>query len=80
MFGMECIDEMEYRFYDQLSDPVSSVPSVMEIDRSAYCRYFNAKLGADNTAWPDIMAHYGLGDINQQGLLYLNCSYEPVLK
>ena len=55
-------------FYDQLSEVLTAIP---RLDRVFLLGDFNARVGRNQEAWPDVIGAHGPGDINEQGTLLL---------
>ncbi|KAL0860229.1 hypothetical protein ABMA27_010536 [Loxostege sticticalis] len=66
------LPEAKIEFYDQLDD---TVRQVRPGDRLQILGDFNARVGQDNTAWPDCLGKHGVGKQNENGQLLLEfCS------
>ena len=60
----DAADEDKDNFYDQLQSVMDKLPTK---DVNIVMGDFNAKVGADNTNYEDIMGKHGLGEINENG-------------
>jgi exonuclease III len=56
--------ETKDSFYAQLSSTISSIPNA---NRIVLLGDFNARVGADNTAWPSALGCFGTGRLNENG-------------
>ena len=66
--------EVKDRFYDELSDVVSRIPSEEEM---ILLGDFNARVGRDNEAWSGSLGPHGVGNVNENGQRLLEmCSFQ----
>ena len=57
-------DTIKDQFYERLADILGRIPCD---DQVVLLGDFNARVGADHSAWPDVIGHYGVGRVNSNG-------------
>lgn len=57
--------ELKILFYEQLT---AVLTDIQPTDRLLLLGDFNARVGANTDAWPNVISPYGLGDENAQGV------------
>ena len=57
-------DDEKDLFYSQLSATIGSMPAC---DRLFLMGDFNARVGSDNSIWPDVLGAHGIGRVNSNG-------------
>ena len=64
--------ETKDQFYESLDTVISKIPATEHI---YLLGDFNARVGADRESWPNVLGHYGIGKMNENGqrLLELCC-------
>ena len=65
--------EIKDAFYDQLENKIKAIPATEEL---YLLGDFNARVGADQDAWPRCLGHFGIGKQNENGQRLLEmCAY-----
>lgn len=70
-------DEVKAAFYDSLSHTLDLTPRG---DVVILLGDMNAKVGSDNSGWEAVMGRYGIGQMNENGLLFAElCSHHDLV-
>ena len=57
-------DQIKDEFYDRLNVTLNRIPVN---DHLLLLGDFNARVGANHAAWPDIIGHFSIGKMNENG-------------
>jgi len=66
-------DGVKDKFYEDLNDVITSVPST---DKLIILGDFNARVGTDSVTWDGVIGRHGIGKCNSNGLLLLQTCAE----